>query len=122
MFGVSSELASVMEFGFKTILASRHLLFCVAYVPESLNFIDAFHCYKHKCKVVSLNLAYGKYHTYGKYHMHTYMYKYTVSHKKRSQLIFLCNFVKNQRILTQFSLLDFTMNDACAGMNFTHLT
>jgi len=30
---------------------------------------------------------------------------YTVSHKKRSQLIFVCNFVKNQRILMQFSLL-----------------
>ena len=30
---------------------------------------------------------------------------------KRSQLIFVCNFVKNQQILMQFSLLDLTMND-----------
>jgi len=34
---------------------------------------------------------------------------YTVSHK-RSQLIFVCNFVKNQRILMQFSLLYLEMN------------
>jgi len=47
---------------------------------------------------------------------------YTVSHKKRSQLIFVCNFMKNQRILMQFSLLELTMNDTCDGMNFTHLT
>jgi len=47
---------------------------------------------------------------------------YTVSHKKRSQLIFVCNFVKNQRILMQFSLLDLTMNDTREGVNFTHLT
>jgi len=33
-----------------------------------------------------------------------------VGHKK-SQLIFVCNFVKNQRILMQFSLLYFEMND-----------
>jgi len=32
-----------------------------------------------------------------------------VDHKK-SQLIFICNVVKNQRILMQFSLLDFEMN------------
>ena len=37
-------------------------------------------------------------------------------------LVFVCNFVKNQRILMQFSLLELTMNDACEGMNFTHLT
>ena len=47
---------------------------------------------------------------------------YTVSHKKRSQLIFVCNFVKNQWILMQFSLLELTMDDTCDGMNFTHLT
>jgi len=41
---------------------------------------------------------------------------------KRSQLIFVCDFVKIQRILMQFSLLDLTMNDTCDGMNFTHLT
>jgi len=41
---------------------------------------------------------------------------------KRSQLVFVCNFVKNQRILMQFSLLDFKMNDTCGAMNFTHLT
>jgi len=39
-----------------------------------------------------------------------------------SQLIFVCNFVKIQRILVQFSVLDLTMNDTCDGMNFTHLT
>jgi len=47
---------------------------------------------------------------------------YTVSHKKQSQLIFVCNFVKNQRILMQFSLLELMMNDTSDGMNFTHLT
>jgi len=41
---------------------------------------------------------------------------------KRNQLIFVCNFVKNQRILMQFSLLELTMNDTCEGMNFVHLT
>jgi len=29
---------------------------------------------------------------------------------KRCQLIFFCNFVKNQRMLMQFSLLDLQMN------------
>ena len=38
---------------------------------------------------------------------------YTVGHKKRSQLIFVCNFVKNQRILMQFSLRDLEMNGTC---------
>jgi len=47
---------------------------------------------------------------------------YTMSHKIRSQLIFVCNFVKNQRILMQFSLLELTMNDTCDSMNFTHIT
>jgi len=51
--------------------------------------------------------------------IHTHFY--TVSHKK-SQLIFVCNFVKNQLILMQFSLLDLTMNDTHGGMNLTHLT
>jgi len=32
---------------------------------------------------------------------------------KRSWLIFVCNFVKNHRILMQFSLLDFEMNHTC---------
>ena len=41
---------------------------------------------------------------------------------KRSHLIFVCNFVKNQRILMQFSLLDFEMNDTCERVNFTYLT
>jgi len=41
---------------------------------------------------------------------------------KWSQHIFFCNFVKNQQILMQFSLLAFEMNDTCEGMNFTHLT
>jgi len=30
--------------------------------------------------------------------------------------------VNNQRILTQFSLLDLAMKDTCESMNFTHLT
>jgi len=41
---------------------------------------------------------------------------------KRSQLIFVCNFAKNQRILVQVSLLDLKMNGTCDVMNFTHLT
>jgi len=41
--------------------------------------------------------------------------------QKRSQLIFVGNFVKNQGILMQFSLLDFRMNDTCEDMNFTTL-
>jgi len=45
-----------------------------------------------------------------------------VSHKKRSQLIFVYNFVKNQRILMQVLLLELTMNDTCDGMDFTYLT
>ena len=32
---------------------------------------------------------------------------------KTSQLIFVCNFVKNQQILMQFSLLDLEMNGTC---------
>ena len=35
---------------------------------------------------------------------------YTSSAIKRRQLVFICNFVKNQRILMQFSLLDLKMN------------
>jgi len=45
-----------------------------------------------------------------------------MGHKKKSQLIFLCNFVKDQRILMQFSLLDLQMNVTCDIVNFTHLT
>jgi len=41
---------------------------------------------------------------------------------KRANIAFVCNFVNNQRILMQFSLLDFKMNDTCEGMHFTHLT
>jgi len=41
---------------------------------------------------------------------------------KRSQVIFVCNFVKNQRILMQFSLIDLEMNGTCESMNFTHFT
>jgi len=37
-------------------------------------------------------------------------------------LVFICNFVKNDRILMWFSLLDFEMKDTYEGMNFTHLT
>jgi len=47
--------------------------------------------------------------------------KYTVSHKKWSQLIFVSNFVKNQQILMQFSPLELMMNDTCNSMNFTTL-
>jgi len=49
----------------------------------------------------------------------------TVSHKKRSQLIFVCNFVRNKRILMypgSFHLFDLTMNDTRDSENFTHLT
>jgi len=41
---------------------------------------------------------------------------------KSSQLIFVCNFVKNQQILMQFSLLDLQMNDRYDNINYTHLT
>jgi len=37
-------------------------------------------------------------------------------------IYFFCNFVKNQRILIQFSMLDLQMNVTCDGMTFTHLT
>jgi len=36
--------------------------------------------------------------------------------------MFLCNFVKNQWILMQLSLLELQMNDTCDIINFTHLT
>jgi len=54
----------------------------------------------------------------------TLYYVYTPWAVKRSQLIFVCNFVKNEWILMQFSLLDVKMklSDICEGMNFTHLT
>jgi len=42
--------------------------------------------------------------------------------EKRNQLIFICNFLKNQRISMQFSLLYLKMNGTRGGMNFTHLT
>ena len=41
---------------------------------------------------------------------------------KRTQLIFVCNFVKNQWILIQFHCQIFKMNGTCDDMNFTHLT
>jgi len=41
---------------------------------------------------------------------------------KRSQLIFVSNFIKNQRILMQFSPLDLEVNGTCDSMNVTHLT
>jgi len=47
---------------------------------------------------------------------------YTVSHEKRSQHIFVRNFVRNQRILMQFSLLDLAMNNTRKCVNFTDLT
>ena len=47
---------------------------------------------------------------------------YTVSHKRWSQLIFICNLVKNKRILMLFAVLDLTINDTHDGMNFTNLT
>jgi len=41
---------------------------------------------------------------------------------KRSQLVLVCNFVKNQRFLMQFSLLDLEMNGTCDSMNVTYPT
>jgi len=41
---------------------------------------------------------------------------------KRSQHVLVCNFVKNQRFLMQFSLVDLQMNDTCVSMNFTYIT
>jgi len=46
---------------------------------------------------------------------------YTVSHNKGAKF-FLCNFVKNQCILMQLSLLELQTNDTCDIMNFSHLT
>jgi len=46
---------------------------------------------------------------------------YTVGYKKGANF-FVCNFVKNQQILMQFSLLHLQMNDTCDSINFTHLT
>ena len=39
-----------------------------------------------------------------------------------AHILVVCNFVKNQRILMQFSVLELTMKGTCDGMNFTHLT
>ena len=42
---------------------------------------------------------------------------------KKEPLIFVCNYVKNQRILMQFSLIDLEMNSTCESMNLPpHLT
>jgi len=41
---------------------------------------------------------------------------------KKTQLIFVRNFIKNQRMFVLFSLLDLLMIGAGIGMNFTHLT
>ena len=38
---------------------------------------------------------------------------------KRSQHIFVYNFVKNQRILIQFSQVDFIMKGTCESVTFT---
>ena len=37
----------------------EHRLVCKLICQKSLNFIDAFHCYKQNCKVVSLSLAHA---------------------------------------------------------------
>jgi len=44
---------------------------------------------------------------------------YTVGERSQQQVF---NFVKNQWILMQFSLLDLEMKGARNGMTFTHLT
>ena len=44
-----------------------------------------------------------------------------MSHTKRSQHIFVCNFVKSQRILIQFPVLDLAMNDTYNGENFINV-
>jgi len=46
---------------------------------------------------------------------------YTVGHKKGAY-IFVCNFIKMQWILMQFSLIDLEMNGTWDSMNFIHLT
>jgi len=40
----------------------------------------------------------------------------------KSQLNFVCNFVKYQGILVPLSLLDLQMNVTCDDINFNHLT
>ena len=48
--------------------------------------------------------------------------KYSSWSIKKSQLVFVCNFVKNQLIFIGFSLLDLGMNnDTCRGMTLIHL-
>jgi len=42
--------------------------------------------------------------------------------QKRSQVIFVCNFVKNQEIFMPFSLLDLERYGTCEDMDLTHLT
>jgi len=54
--------------------------------------------------------------------MHAHIHTSTPWAIKKSQLIFVFNFVKNQLILIQFSLLDLTMNDTHDGMDLTYLT
>jgi len=48
-------------------------------------------------------------------------YIYIVGHKKEPTY-FCLYFVRNQRILMQFSLTDLEMNSTHDSMNFTHLT
>jgi len=46
----------------KIKLALCHLLLYVVYTYQnSFNFIDAFNCYKHKCKLAPFNLAHFVY-------------------------------------------------------------
>jgi len=45
-----------------------------------------------------------------------------ISSIKRSQLIFVHNFIKNQWILMQFSLLDLEVSGIFDIINFTHFT
>jgi len=39
---------------------------------------------------------------------------------KRSQLIFVCNLIKNQLIFMQFPLIDLKMNHTCDSINDNH--
>jgi len=50
------------------------------------------------------------------------VYIYTVGHKKEPTYFFVCNFVINQGILIQFSLIDLEMNGTCDSVHFTDLT
>jgi len=72
-------------------------------------------------KTSILMLKYYKTETTENFHACDFTF-YTPWAIKRNQLVFVCNFVKNQRTLMRFSPLDLGMKDTRKGMNVIHLT